>query len=179
MQYRRAYVPGGCYFFTVVTANRRPIFTDQATVRVLRQAFRHVMKKRPFVLNAMVVLPDHLHCVWTLPNEDSDYSLRWRLIKTWFTKHCDNRLKIQPDSSRSRKGEQFIWQHRFWEHVLRDEADFKIHIDYIHYNPVKHGYTQRPGDWRYTSFLKYVDAGVYSLDWGSTTKKFLKGVGGE
>ena len=106
MQYRRAFVPGGTYFFTVVTAQRCPIFSDDRSVELLRQAFLHVKKKRPFTVDAMVVLPDHLHCLWTLPTGDSDYPIRWRLIKTWVAKHCD--------SVRNGRTNRSMWQPRYW-----------------------------------------------------------------
>ena len=95
------------------------------------------MKKRPFAIDAVVILPEHLHCIWTLPPNDVDFSTRWRLIKTWFTKHCDNKYKVKPNPSRIKNGEPAIWQPRYWEHLLRDEWDFERHINYIHYNPVK------------------------------------------
>lgn len=128
---------------------------------------------------AAVVLPDHLHCIWTLPPEDHDFSTRWRLIKTWFTKHCDDNLRADPDAARQRKDEQAIWQHRFWEHLLRDEKDYARHLEYIHYNPVKHGYVQRPIDWPYSSFRAYVHKGIYPEDWGATDCDFPENVGME
>ena len=150
MQYRRAFIPGGSYFFTVVTENRRPVFNNTAMVEVLRDAFRNVRKSRPFEIDAMVVMPDHLHCLWTLPSGDNDYATRWRLIKTGFTKHCDPALR----------------QYRYWEHMIRDETDFQPHVDYIHYIPVKHRLALSPIDWPYSSFRRYVEAGIYPPDWG-------------
>ena len=160
MQYRRAFIPGGTFFFTVVTARRRPIFADEKAVEVLREAFLHVKAKRPFTVDAMVVLPDHLHCLWTLPSADSDFPTRWRLIKTRVTKHfapAPNRW-----SSRS------IWQSRFWEHAITDEEDYRQHVEYIHYNPVEHGYVRTPSEWPYSSFMRFVKKGTHSEDWGST-----------
>ena len=156
MRYRRSFVPGGSFFFTVVTAQRRPVFTSPEMVDVLRCALRAVRQARPFKINAMVVLPEHLHCIWTLPAGDADYMIRWRLIKTWFTKHCDPVLRGRD-----------VWQKRYWEHVLRDEHDYARHLDYIHYNPVKHGLAASVGDWPYSSFQRFVKAGVYPPDWGS------------
>jgi putative transposase len=179
MQYRRAYIPGGCYFFTVVTERRRKIFVDDHNVGLLRQAFRHVIAKRPFVVDAVVILPDHLHCIWTLPPGDNDFSTRWRLIKTWFTKHCDNRSEFRPNASRIKKGEQALWQHRYWEHLLRDEDDFARHIDYIHYNPVKHGYVDKPDDWKYSSFQRYVERGILPENWGESIIRLPADVGSE
>lgn len=127
------------------------------------------------------MLPNHLHCIWTLPPEDHDFSTCWRLIKTWFrfTKHCIDTLRVEPDDARKRKGEQAIWQHRFWEHLLRDEEDYAQHVGYIHYNPVKHGYVQRPIDWPYSSFRIYVHKGIYPEDWGATDDDFGDNVGME
>jgi putative transposase len=133
---------------------------------MLREAFRTVRNKRPFRVEAMVVLPDHLHCIWTLPPGDADFATRWRLIKTWFTKHCDPALRMPPNPARMKKTQQALWQHRYWEHLLRDEADFARHVEYIHYNPVKHGYVAAPREWPFSSFQRYVVAGIYPADWG-------------
>ena len=168
MKYRRANIQGGCYFFTVVTERRRNIFADETNIILLRQAFRHVMNKYPFTIDAMVVLPDHLHCIWTLPTDDADFSTRWRLIKTWFTKHCDDKYKLKPNISRIKKKQQAIWQHRYWEHLIRDDIDFEHHVDYIHYNPVKHQYVTKPSDWTYSSIHQYIERGIISSDWGQS-----------
>ena len=108
--------------------------------------------QRPFTLEAAVVLPDHLHCIWTLPPGDADFSTRWRLIKTWFTKHCDWALGAEDGKARTSRGERGLWQHRYWEHMLRDETDYRRHIEYIHFNPVKHGYVKAPMDWPFPVF---------------------------
>jgi putative transposase len=113
MKYRRAFLPGGSFFFTVVALQRRPVLASAEAVEVLRQAFRTVRDKRPFEVDAMVVLPDHLHCIWTLPPGDADFATRWRLVKTWFTKHCDQALRAAPDPARAAKREQSLWQHRY------------------------------------------------------------------
>jgi len=126
----------------------------------------------------MVVLPDHLHCIWSLPPGDADFATRWRMIKTWFTKHCDPALRAVPDRVRVTKGQQAIWQHRYWEHALRDETDFARHADYIHFNPVKHGYASSAMQWPYSSFRRYVNDGVYPSDWGQGSMDF-DGVGHE
>jgi putative transposase len=167
MQYRRAFTSGGTFFFTLVTHERRPVFASIEAVDVLRSAFRAVRASRPFHIDAMVVMPDHLHCLWTLPPGDADFSTRWRLIKTWFTKH--HGADAQPPA---------IWQPRYWEHQVRDEADFANHADYIHYNPVKHGLAASPMAWPYSSFRRYVEAGVYPANWGENAIEF-KGVGQE
>jgi len=147
-------------------------------VKVLRMAFRVVRTARPFEVDAMVVLPDHLHCIWTLPPGDADFATRWRLIKTWFTKHCDPALRAAPNHARTAKREQALWQHRYWEHTLRNEADFARHVDYIHFNPVKHGLVSSAMEWTYSSCRRYVEAGVYPPDWGQGTMDF-EGVGHE
>jgi putative transposase len=122
MRYRRAFVPAGSWFFTVVTERRRPLLASPEAVAVLREAFRVVRNKRPFRVDAIVVLPDRLHCIWTLPPGDADFATRWRLIKTWFTKQCDPALRVEPGAARTKKREQALWQHRYWEHLLRDEV---------------------------------------------------------
>jgi len=167
MQYRRAFVQGGSYFFTVVTRQRRCLFADSANVMLLRQAVRAVMQDRPFKIDAIVVLPDHVHCIWSLPSGDADYATRWRLIKTWFTKHLLPYKDIGPNESRIKKCQQTPWQHRYWEHLLRDEEDYKSHVDYIHYNPVRHGYVSRPVDWPHSSLRRYVKQGILPADWGA------------
>jgi REP-associated tyrosine transposase len=178
MQYRRSFLPGGTFFFTVVTADRQPLFAEQKNIATLREAFRTIRLQRPFSLDAAVVLPDHLHCIWTLPHGDADFSTRWRLIKTWFTKHCDSVLRAEARNARTDKGERLLWQHRYWEHMLRDETDYRHHVEYIHFNPVKHGYVKAPLDWPYSSFRRYVKAGVYPPDWGGGLPEF-NGVGQE
>ena len=159
MQYRRAFAPGGSFFFTLVTNERRPLFTSAENVQTLRDAFKNVRASRPFDIDAMVVMPDHLHCIWTLPPDDADFSTRWRLIKTWFTKHC------QPSLRHTSAHQPVLWQHRYWEHQLRDAADFANHVDYIHYNPVKHGYVQRPSDWPFSSIHRHIRQGLLPADW--------------
>jgi len=178
VKYRRAFVPGGSFFFTVVTEKRRPLFASADSVEVLRMAFRVVHSTRPFEVDAIVVLPDHLHCIWTLPRGDADFAIRWRLIKTWFTKHCNPALHAVPNRARTAKSEQALWQHRYWEHMLRNEADFARHVEYIHFNPVKHGLVSAAIEWPYSSFRRYVENGVYPPDWGRGTMDF-EGAGHE
>ena len=167
MHYRRATTPGATYFFTVVTYQRQKLFHIPETVENLRNAFRTVKVTHPFTIEAIVVLPDHLHCIWTLPPGDADFSTRWRLIKTTFTRTCPTQYHRQRNLSRLHKKEQAIWQRRFWEHQIREESDLKQHIDYIHYNPVHHQLVQRPRDWQYSSFHQYVGRGAYDIDWGA------------
>jgi putative transposase len=146
MQYRRATMEGGTYFFTLVTYNRQRLLCLPTNVSLLRDAFGYVIGKHPFTIDACVVLPDHLHCIWTLPQGDSNFSTRWRLIKSYFSRKCDTLLPENLSISQQKKQERAIWQRRFWEHLIRDEVDFKNHVEYIHYNPVKHGLVQAPKD---------------------------------
>ena len=169
MRYRRAFVPGGRYFFTVVTNQRHKFFTHDAPVDCLHHAFRGVMSKYPFTIDAIVILPDHLHCIWTLPPGDAGYGMRWRLIKTCVTKRLSDYVAtrlIRPIGSKVDL--RSVWQHRYWEHVIRSDADFRAHVDYIHYNPVRHGYVSKPGDWVWSSFGLYVRRGVLTSDWGAS-----------
>ena len=188
MDYRRAFVPGGSFFFTAVTESRRPVFSTPENVAVLREAMRRVKAKHPLAIVATVILPDHLHAIWNLPPGDADFSTRWRLVKTWFTKHCDREkvpsecflspasaLDVPGVRSRLAKAEQAVWQHRYWEHWLRDERDFARHLDYLHYNPVKHGWVCHPIDWPYSSFRHFVKRGIYTEDWGSSLSPDLDG----
>jgi putative transposase len=172
--YRRNFVSGGSYFFTVNLAERRlRLLVDR--VDLLRQGFRYVRRRHPFDIEAIVVLPDHLHTIWTLPENDSDYALRWRLIKSAFSRSLAKGERISP--SRADKGERGTWQRRYWEHTLRDEGDFARHADYIHYNPVKHGYASRVRDWRHSSFRRMVRLGVYPLDWAGDAADITMGFG--
>ena len=155
MQYRRDNTSGGTYFFTVVMFRRWPWFNDARYVAHLRQAFADEKARRPFEINAIVVMPDHLHTIWTLPEGDSDYSTRWRNIKRGFTAKVPAEERPAVRGSRADKQEQAIWQRRFWEHRIRDERDFANHVQYIHHNPVKHGYVERPEDWPYSSIHRY------------------------
>ena len=180
MQYRRAFAPGGSFFFTLVTHERRPVFTSAENVQTLRDAFKNVRAPRPFDIDAMVVMPDHLHCIWTLPPGDADFSTRWRLVKTWFTKHCDPGLRPVSGTARAPRHPQAVWQQRYWEHQLRDAAGFAHHADCIRCNPVRHGLAATSADWPYSSFRRYVKAGVYPIDWGqSVVDLHWKGVGHE
>ena len=163
--YRRNRVPGGTYFFTLVTARRQPVLCHREVRAALRGAIERVRADRPFCIEAWVLLPDHLHCIWTLPDGDSDYSGRWRLIKL-----CMCRALAQPR----------FWQRRFWEHTVRDGADLKAHLDYIHYNPVRHGLCASPGAWPYSTFHRFVRAGMYPAGWGADVPvRIPDGVGKE
>jgi putative transposase len=167
-QYRRAHIPGGSYFFTVVTERRQRVLTDEPVRRALREAIEAVRVTRPFRIEGWVLLPDHLHTVWTLPPEDDDYATRWRLIKARVTHNLGEayRNPAVMTARRTAKAEGSLWQHRYWEHWLRDEADVRHHLDYLHFNPVKHGLASRAADWPWLSFHRYVANGVYAQDWG-------------
>ncbi|MGF1538428.1 MAG: transposase [Elainellaceae cyanobacterium] len=166
MYYRRAATAGATYFFTVVTYQRQPAFDTPEAIALLRNAFRTVKANHPFRIEAIAVMPDHLHCIWTLPPGDANFSMRWRLIKSMFSRSCPDRYRRHRNLSRLRKQEQAIWQRRFWEHQIRNEQDFRQHVDYIHYNPVRHGLVDSPRDWPYSSFHRYVKSGRYAADWG-------------
>ncbi len=168
MRYRRSQIKGGRYFFTLATHNRRRFLCIPDNVNLLRQAFRYTMQRHPMKINAFVLLPDHLHSIWTLPENDADYSMRWGLIKSYFSRHCQNRYEDVISKSRQSKQERAFWQRRFWEHTIRDDKDFTKHVEYIHYNPVKHGLVKSPKDWKYSSFHNYVQAGLYNILWGSS-----------
>jgi putative transposase len=171
-QYRRAWVPGGTYFFTVVTYRRRPILTSDLARDCLRTAFSEVRARRPINIEAICLLPNHLHCVWSLPSGDDDYHTRWRQIKSLFTINYLRRggREVAPNLNRMIKGERGIWQRRFYERVVRDEDDLKRCADYIHFNPVKHELVDRVIDWPWSSFHRYVDLNEYDADWGRSVK---------
>jgi len=160
--YRRDLTQGGTWFFTVVLMDRKSDLLVK-NIDALRDAHKYVMRNHPFVIEAMVVLPEHLHAIWTLPENDADYSNRWRLIKTEFSRSIKKKEKIS--TSRINKGERGIWQRRFWEHRIRDEIDFARHVDYIHFNPVKHKLVAEVKDWPWSSFHKYVHRGILPECW--------------
>ncbi len=171
--YRRNVVPGGTYFFTLTLADRRSsALVDH--IGVLRAAFRRARHERPFAINAIVVLPDHLHAVLTLPPDDADYSGRWRLIKTLFSNGV---LAARGPLARHRNGELALWQRRFWEHTIRSEVDLARHVDYIHFNPVKHGLVSRVRDWPHSSFHLYVRQGLLPEDWAGDVSAAQDGYG--
>jgi len=178
MRYRRLRTGGGTYFFTVVTYERKGLLCDPVNVQLLREAFQRVRLKRPFLVEAFVLLPDHLHCIWTMPEGDFDYPTRWRLIKSHFAKRCENNGVVLISDSRLKKEERGIWQRRFWEHMIRDQQDFNRHIEYIHFNPVKHGYVSAPKEWRYSTFHQFVKAGIYDVDFGVSNDVPFDGVTG-
>ncbi len=192
-RFLRFIAPGGTFFFTVVTYQRRPVFALPTARRLLRRSIREVQRRRPFTIEGLVLLPDHLHCIMVLPPGDADFSTRWRKIKEGFTRsylaQCSVDRVIDPSAStrhsvgrvidptswcrieplvspgRVRKGLRAVWQQRFWEHTIRDDADFGRHMDYIHFNPVKHGHATCPHAWPWSTFSRWVHEGVYESTW--------------
>ena len=169
--YRRAWHSGGTYFFTVNllrrTANDLLVHID-----TLRTIVKSVQTRHPFSIHGWVVLPEPLHCVSELPKGDADFSTRWRLIKMEFSKSLP--LTQRRSGVRRRRGERGIWQRRFWEHLIRDDADYRAHMDYVHINPVKHGWVKRVRDWPYSTFHRLVEQGVYPLDWAGGDEALLE-----
>lgn len=166
VRYRRNFVPGGTYFFTVTLADRRSTaLVDHVTA--LRAAFRSAVHERPFSIDAIVILPDHLHAILTLPETDIDFSGRWRRIKGHFSRHL---ISSGKPASRTPDGRLAIWQPRFWEHTIRDDHDYERHVDYIHFNPIKHGLVTRVGDWPHSSFHRYVRDGLLPHDWAGLVR---------
>ena len=166
VNYRRARISGATFFFTV-TLRERSSYALTDHIDALREALRTVKRRRPFRIDALVVLPDHLHTIWTLPDNDGDFSGRWRAIKGGFTRALKRRSVTL---ERDRRGEHDLWQRRFWEHMIRDENDFVRHVDYTHYNPVKHGLVARPVDWPWSSIHRYVRHGLAGVACAVRTK---------
>lgn len=162
--YRRLYTPNSTWFFTVNLAERKnnPLLIEH--IDSLRAAFRYVKTRHPFHINAIVILPEHLHCIWTLPPDDSNYSNRWNQLKGHFSRSIAKGERIS--TSRAKHRERGIWQRRFWAHLIMNQDDFNRHVDYIHWNPVKHGWVTQVADWRYSSFHRYVEMGIYPTQWG-------------
>ncbi len=163
VEYRRAKVEGATYFFTVNCAERHRNHLLVTHIDLLRQVFRKVRDDHPFTIDAMVVLPDHLHCIWTLPPGDADYKIRWALLKAGFSR--DIPPGEQRSQSRMKRGERGIWQRRYWEHLIRGDRDFEQHVEYIHWNPVKHGWVKQVKDWPHSSFHTYVRRGIVPENW--------------
>ncbi len=170
--YRRWYVPGGTYFLTLVTHERRPLFGNRLGLKYLRSAWRLVRQRWPFETVALVVLPDHLHAVWSLPSGDDRYSLRLSKLKEHFTRMflASGGTDRQLSDSRLQRRERGVWQRRFWEHVCRDERDLQEKVDYIHWNPVKHGLVEHVWDYRWSSFRRFVRLGEYPRGWGNAAE---------
>ena len=163
-EYRRHRVPGATYFFTVNLADRKSrLLIEQ--IPVLRKVVGRVRFLMPFYIDAWVVLPEHMHCLWTLPEDDSNFPKRWQAIKTAFSRSIPPAEALS--TSRQARGERGIWQRRYWEHTVRDERDYASHMDYIHFNPVKHGLAESAAEWEFSSFHKCVKQGLYPADWAS------------
>lgn len=176
--YRRWFVAGGSFFFTVVVNGRRRLFDNARAVTMLGNVLRDCHARWPVTVDAIVLLPDHLHTIWTMPSGDAQYPKRWGWIKKEFTKAwlALPAGQAPPDireraisSSRNRERRRGLWQPRYWEHTLKDENDFERHFDYIHWNPVKHGHVNCPYEWPHSSFQRYVERGVYDRRWGCFT----------
>ena len=179
-RYIRSNRHGGTFFFTVVSYKRRKILCEEIIRSALHQAIVDVRKIHPFNINAWVLLPDHLHCILTLPPHDSSFGIRWSLIKRIVTQQCP--LSLITDStlnqSQRKRRESVVWQRRFWEHEIKNNDDYEKHFNYVHYNPVKHGLVDNLKDWPYSTFHRYVEEGVYECDWG-TNDVIINGKFGE
>lgn len=175
--YHRFRVEGGTYFFTVVTYHRRPFLVTPSAQRILHDAWEITHTRFPFETLAVCLLPDHLHCIWKLPKDDWNYSIRWRVIKNLFTVSYIKEVGVEEprNESRIKRHEAAIWQRRFWEHTILDEDDFEAHLDYIHYNPIKHGLVERAVEWKWSSFHKYVNEGLYDINWCGGDEERIKG----
>ena len=171
--YRRNLVPGGTYFFTIVTYQRKPIFLDFKTIDLFWSVFNEVQRRYPFENEVYCLMPDHFHCIWTLPEGDADYPLRIKEIKRRFSRQYKKRFpavqEVISDTMKQRR-ELGVWQRRYWEHTIQSQDEFNRCMDYIHWNPVEHGLVKEPFEWKHSSFHKYVQNGVYDRDW------VLKGV---
>ncbi|PPD42628.1 MAG: transposase [Methylobacter sp.] len=163
-EYRRFYIPGATWFFTVNLAQRRNNHLLVEHIDLLRSAFRYVKQRKPYHMDAVVIMPDHLHCLWTLPPDDADFSVRWNLLKGHFSRTIPKGEKIS--TSRETRRERGLWQRRFWAHLIVNQDDMNMHIDYIHWNPVKHGKVRQVADWPYSSFHRFVEQGIYPANWG-------------
>ncbi len=165
--WRRAIVPGGTFFFTIVTDQRRPIFQSAVARTLLGRIMRECQATHPFEVLAIALLPDHLHAIWSLPSGDTAYSARWQWIKTQFTQRWLAQGGQDHPVTQGRKldGRRGVWQPKFWEHTIDGDKDFDNHFDYIHFNPVKHGYCECPKDWPWSSFHRWVQKGVYPENW--------------
>ena len=164
--YRRHHVAGGCYFFTINLLERHKNQLLIQHINILRQVVKQIRLKFPFHIDGWVVLPEHMHCIWTLPEGDDDYATRIRLIKTLFSKQIPKGER--QSAVRQKRGERGIWQRRYWEHVIRDDNDYERHMDYLHFNPVKHGHVRQVKDWPYSTFRDLVEQGIYPEDWAGS-----------
>jgi putative transposase len=173
-EYHRSIVPGGVFFFTVVTFQRARILTLTESREFLHAAWKKVKERYPFQTDAVCLLPDHIHCIWSLPEGDANYSLRWSEIKKSFSKAYLKQFGTieSKNVSQQKRGEAAVWQRRFWEHTIRDLDDFNRHINYIHFNPVKHGLVNNPEDWQWSSYHRFLRQGYYEDGWGAIDELF-------
>jgi len=167
-RYRRTNTAGATYFFTVVTYRRQGFLCDDDVRDALKHAIQKVRTEHPFRIDAWVLLPDHIHSIWTLPPNDANFALRWQLTKRYVSRACGSRLNHTEwmSASKTKHRESTIWQRRYWEHQIRDDNDYAKHMDYLHCNPLKHGLVSNVKDWPYSTFYRYVKAGVYDENWG-------------
>jgi putative transposase len=158
------------YFFTLVTHDRRSWLCHDLARTALRTAFVNVRQKYPLAMDACVLLPNHLHCIWTLPEGDREYAKRWQFIKSYVTKRCGKDLMgdMELSAAQPKRQDSTLWQPRFWEHPIRDAAAFSQYCDYIHYNPVQHGLCNSPQEWEFSSIHRFVEQGIYQPNWGTT-----------
>lgn len=171
--YKRSFVNGGTFFFTVTSFNRQKIFTSPAFRTALRKSILETQQQFPFEINAWVLLPDHIHCIWTLPDDDYDYSKRWSMIKRLVTQACKYHLPLNnlTAPSRLKRNESTIWQRRFWEHTISNNSDYENHLNYIYWNPVKHGHSNSVSEWPYSTFHRDVKNGFYDKKWGDNFRE--------
>lgn len=169
-RYQRSTTPGTSYFFTLVSYLRRPVLCDEPVRVALRHAIQTTRRELPFSIDAWVLLPDHLHCIWTLPEGDASFSARWSKIKRRVSLACRSEYRKEEllTPSRRRRHESTVWQRRYWEHMIRDDADMAAHFDYVHYNPVRHGLVAQAGDWPWSSFHRCVRQDLYPADWAAS-----------
>ncbi len=175
-EYRRSWVQGGTFFFTLVTYNRNPIFSSNTNFQLFLKTWNDVQSLHPFESIAACVLPDHIHAIWKLPEDDADYPMRWKEIKRLFTQEYNrnNQKGMVRSQSQQIQGEATIWHRRYWEHTIRDQDDLNAHIDYVHINPLKHGLVNMVKEWPWSSFHRYVRMGIYPSDWGGKPDIKLK-----
>ncbi len=171
MDYRRAWHMGGTYFFTVNCLQRNNNDLLVRYIDDLKGAISTVKRAHPFKIHGWVILPDHIHCVIELPEGDSDFATRWRLIKMLFSR-CIPKDEYRSNIRKQRR-ERGIWQRRYWEHLIKDESDYRAHMDYVHINPMKHGLVKQVKDWPYSTFHRLAERGVYSADWGGGMEDVL------
>jgi putative transposase len=177
-EYVRLRAEGATYFFTAVTHERRPFLAEPLARQCLRAAWREMRARYPFELVALCLIPDHLHTIWTLPEGDTDYTSRWRFLKTRFSRlyRLEGGAEGPRSASRSTRHERGFWQRRYWEHKIRDDEDLRRHFNYIHYNPVKHTLVEWPEEWPWSTYHRYARMGWYDTGWGGLPVEDIKGM---